>query len=394
MKFNNRIWSISSLLLVLFLTMNATAKTVYRVKSSDTLTHVVKKFFPNSKYRRAQIMIAILNKNPRAFKGGNINRLLKGKRLVLPNNSEISQISITDAQLLISQHTRFFKEGITGNFPLPILANEENRDKTIAVVKKQTKKITQLQEESDKLKKQLENLVEQKQKRDKELKQLEEKIKQYSLKKKSIPLSNVEQVAKNNEKLKETNEILNQKLVESKSELAENERSTMTLERKLSNLREQMNQEKSATTSTASINTKPETAGSSVGNTFSKLKNKYFWILPLLLLAGLFYLLWLMGRRFFAHKKKNIEEDNDYEKDYASLIEQNDSIDYLKPENNINEEEYLEPSIKLDVARAYIEADDNESALNILNEVIQEGSEEQIAEAEDILAYIKENTGS
>ncbi len=394
MKFNNRIWSISSLLLALFLTMNATAETVYRVKSFDTLSHVVKKFFPNSRYPRAQIMIAILAKNPSAFKGGNVNRLLKGKRLVLPNDSEISQISDADAQLLISQHARFFREGIRGDFPLPILAREKDRDKTIAVVKKQTKKITQLQEESDKLKKQLENLVKQKQKRDEELKQLEEKIKQYSLKKKSTPLSNVEQVAKNNEKLKETNEILNQKLVESKSELAENERSTMTLERKLSNLREQMNQEKRGTASTASINTKPETASSSVGDTFSKLKNKYFWILPLLLLAGLFYLLWLIGRWFFRRKKKTIEVDDDYEKDYAALIEQHDSIDYLKPENNINEEESLEPSIKLDVARAYIEADDNESALNILNEVLQEGSKEQIAEAKDILAYIKENTHS
>ncbi len=392
MKFNNRIWSISSLLLALFLTMNATAETVYRVKSFDTLSHVVKKFFPNSKYRRAQIMIAILTKNPSAFKGGNINRLLKGKRLVLPNESEISRVSITDAQLLISQHARFFREGITGNFPLPVLANTEDRDKTIIVVKKQTKKITQLQEESDKLKKQLENLLKQKQKRDEELKQLETKIKQYSLKKKSTPLSNVEQVAKNNEKLKETNEILNQKLVESKSELAENERSTMTLERKLSNLREQMNQEKRGT---ASINTKPETASSSMGDTFSKLKNKYFWILPLLLLTGLFYLLWLVGRWFFARKKKTIKEDDDYEKDYVALIEQHDSIDYLKPENNINKgEESLEPSIKLDVARAYIEADDNESALNILNEVLQEGSKEQIAEAKDILAYIKENTHS
>ena len=394
MKLNNRIWSIPGLLLAFFLTMNAGAETVYRVKSFDTLNRVVKKFYPNSKYPKEQIMIAVLVKNPTAFIGGNINRLLKGKRLVLPNDSEISQVSDVDAQLLISQHARFFREGITGDFSLPSLNNEADRDKTIAVVKKQTKKITQLEDEGNKLKKQLENLFKQKQKRDEELKQLESQIKQYALEKNSKPLGSAEQIEKNNEKLKETNEILNQKLVESKSDLAENERSTMALERKLSNLRERMDQDKNGVDSSAtSINkTQSEAAvGSSVGETFAKLKDKYFWILPLLLIAALFYLLWLIGRWFFGRTKKVAEDESDYEKDYAALIDEHESIDYLKPENNEFKEESLEPSIKLDVARAYIEADDNEAALNILDEILQEGSEEQIKEAEEILSYIRES---
>lgn len=413
MKLNNRLWPIAGLLFSFLLTVNVAAETSYRVKSFDTLSSVVTNFYPSSSYSKAQIMVAILTKNPKAFRDGNINYLLKGKRLRLPNDDEISQVPRADARRIISQHARFFRSGITGvGLTAPSLNQEAEREKAIEVVNKQTKKISALQEESDKLRKQLENLSQQKQKRDQELKELEEQIKQYSEKEKSKPIGTVQQVAKRNEKLKETNEILQKKLIESKSELAENARSTMTLQRKLSNLRERIDEGEngvdspnSSTNSVASNASAETSAGiksstasnssevqnsseGSEGNTFAKLKDDYYWILPLLLLLALLYLLWLIWRWVFSRKKKSVEEFDDTDKDYATLIDDYDSIDYLNPEN-VEDEESLEPSIKLDVARAYIEADDNESALNILEEIIHEGSDDQKKEAEEIVSFIK-----
>ena len=391
MKSNNRLWSIAVLLLSFFLVVNVAAETKYRVRSNDTLSHIVTRFYAPGNYSRAQIMVAILAKNPNAFRDGNINFLLRGKRLILPNDVEISQTSRADARALISQHARFFRSGISGlGLTAPFLDQGGDKKKAIEVVKKQTQKITALEDESNKLRKQLDNLVKQKQKRDKELKELEEKIKQYSLKEKSKPLGTVEQIEKRNQKLKETNEILQKKLIESKSDLAENARSTMKLQRKLSNLREEIDENKNAVASSATSSTAASELTSDDKGGFAKFKDKFYWVLPLMLLAALLYLLWLVARWFFARKKKVVEDYDDSDKDYATLIEEHDSLDYLNPENNNYEEESLEPSIKLDVARAYIEADDNDSALKILEEIMQEGTQEQVKEAKDILAYIKE----
>jgi len=391
MKSNNRLWSIAGLFLSFLLVINASAETRYRVRYNDTLSHIVTRFYMPSRYSRAQIMVAILAKNPKAFRDGNINYLLRGKRLILPNDAEISQTSRADARELISQHARFFRSGISGlGLTAPPLNQGGDKKKTIEVVEKQTQKISALEEESNKLRKQLDNLVKQKQKRDKELKELEEKIKQYSLKEKSIPEGSVEQIEKRNQKLKETNEILQKKLIESKSDLAENARSTMKLQRKLSNLREEIDENKNAVASSATSSTAASELTSDDKGGFAKFKDKFYWVLPLMLLAALLYLLWLVARWFFARKKKVVEDYDDSDKDYATLIEEHDSLDYLNPENNNYEEESLEPSIKLDVARAYIEADDNDSALKILEEIMQEGTQEQVKEAKDILAYIKE----
>lgn len=409
MKMNNRLWSIAGLLLTFFLIMQtAVAETEYRVKSFDTLSRLVTKFYPKSRSKRVQIMVAVLAKNPHAFSGGNIHLLLKGQRLVLPTNAEIDQISSVEAQQVLSQHTRFFRGRATGVLTIPTLNGKADREKTIAVVKKQTLKINQLEEESSQLKTQLDNLFKQKQKRDRELVQLEQQIKDISENGGTEPQGDVAQVKKSNKKLKETNEILQQKLVESKSELAENARSTMSLERKLSNLNDRMHQGKAgesevsntteqlmpASTSTSAsvaINEKqiPATSSALADTTNNPRNNdKYFWVLPLLLLLAVLFLLWLLARWFFGRNKKVIDEETDYEKDYASLIEEQDSIDYLNPEDSDYDESALEPSIKLDVARAYIEADDNGSAINILEEIIQEGNDEQRKEAQEILSQL------
>lgn len=372
MKLNNRLWSIAGLLLSLFLAGSAVAETVYRVKSSDTVSRVVTKFYSNSGYPRAQVMVAILAKNPDAFSGGNINVLLKGRRLVLPDNDEINQISYDEAKQLVSQHALLFRNGIKGQLNTSIISLDS--ESTSTKVKKQSQKIIQLKQESDDLRKQLDNLFVEKKQRDQELLILEEKIKNYSSEEaaqasaENINLNTegktAVEIAKHNQKLRDNNEFLKKKLVESKSEIAENERSTMTLERKLSNLRERMDQVKSGVQSAdAGVISTSNNLGVTSSDGFASSKGKYFWVVPLLLVAVLLWFLWFLVKWLTGGRRKN---------------------------KKVFEEEPLEASIKLDVARAYIEAEDTESALNILNEVMDEGTTKEQKEAKKILSYLNE----
>jgi pilus assembly protein FimV len=52
------------------------------------------------------------------------------------------------------------------------------------------------------------------------------------------------------------------------------------------------------------------------------------------------------------------------------------------------EDEPLETSVKLDVARAYIEAEDTQSALDILSEIMEEGTDEHRKVAHELLEKI------
>ena len=86
------------------------------VKINDFLGKIVSKSYTNSSLTKDQIMVAILRKNPAAFRGGNIHFLRRDMNLILPDESYISQIPSDEASALVAEHLAFFKQGKTGNF--------------------------------------------------------------------------------------------------------------------------------------------------------------------------------------------------------------------------------------------------------------------------------------
>jgi len=400
------------LLLVLLLVASAqtvSAETRYRVKSSDNLNGIVERFYENSDLTKGQLMVGVLAKNPRAFKGGNINFLLRGKRLTLPDESEIEHISPEIASKLLSQHARLFRIGITGDFKAPTLedllvaSDKLKSDESKATVsdsseqlKTQTQKIDQLQQESNALKKQLEELLNAKGDRDSRLLELEKSLKQTQkmARQTSAQQTNAgtglgESVNKSDttSELESANKQLQQKLQETKSELAENTNSNIALERQVEDLKGVIKDQKvdsfmvppnlgdvkngtNAPTNKELSGEKSPTA--STGNSLAKL----LWLLPLILLAGFLF-------RYFGKKQSVVSPEDDTIAHYeAEYLEAREDID---PEF---EEEALETSIKLDVARAYIEAEDTPAALDILTEIMEEGSDEQRQQAHDLLEKI------
>jgi len=462
---NNLTGMILSLVVVTISLMTATtlfADDTYRVKSSDNLNRIVSRHYVNSPFSKSQLMVAILARNPRAFKGGNINFLMRGRKLVLPSIENLEVVSEEEAQAILSQHTRYFRRGETGDLSLSGLNLSSNDPVYLnAQYSNQKAKLKKLEEERKQLKSQLEKLQNDKKNSDQQLEALEVKLKQSTVQKAELKtelskrqlektsnqeanksstiyddvVSNEkkkrilnEQVKARTQKLEDNNAFLQKRLQQARSELAENTRENISLERQLDIFKEQLNKEvKQASSqtssevgtgaSTGSVNNELTQVNSESGqmqelngsvaaeigaakhsteslDTSSSMIQKMAWLIPVLaLFAGLWFLL-----RYFMSGRQSIHASKNGDAYATPAFESGDSVGnaYLDGEqgtetylNDENEEASLETSIKIDVARAYIEADDLQSASEMLQEVINEGSEEQKQEAKDIIATYK-----
>jgi len=373
--------------------------------AKGSLNRIVEINYPHSKLSKAQIMIAILAANPSAFRGGNINFMVRNKKLSLPSEDMIAAIPEENAAILLEKHNRFYQRGQTGNLTPPTFINTVDK---VALEKLQQKNSAQSQqvealaEESKKLQNLVARLEAEKEQRDKDLQILEEKI--QSLKESGGVATGEDSI---NEKiLREKNQALQQQLIESKSELAENNRTTITLERRLSEVQEQQNQatannmEQAVEENIVAPNTDVVDAPATDlnGNIVTAEQNqssgfdfsKFTWLLPLLaILVGLGLLL----KRFFGRKKHsdlNLDEVDDYDFTTPKMTDEQRSDEFLMGDmaDVATEEASLEVSIKLDVARAYMEADDKQSAYEMLHEVLREGNEAQQTEANELLAKL------
>lgn len=446
----------------LLTTTHLIADDTYRVKASDNLNRIVTRHYVNSPFSKSQLMVAILSQNPRAFKGGNINFLMRGRKLVLPSIENIEVVSEEEAQAILSQHNRYFREGKTGDLSLSGLNLSSNDPVYLSAQhKSQKEKLKKLEEERRRLKSQLESLQNEKRNSDQQLEALEAKLEQSKAQKveleselskqKNIQTDNQqsyegsnlhddvissekkkrilnEQVKARTQKLEDNNAFLQKRLQQARSKLAENTRENISLERQLDFFKEQLNKEvkqaSSQTSPQTSLKEKPgaltdadkkglmqgdsdtgqlqESAGSvaaEIGaakhsteslDSSSGMFQKLAWVvLVLALFAGLWFLL-----RYFLTGRQSIQTSKNGDAYATPAFETGDSFtnENIDGENGTeayfndeHEEASLETSIKIDVARAYIEADDLQAASEMLQEVIEEGNAEQQQEAKEII---------
>lgn len=81
------------------------------VKSSETLSGIAVNVKPAGDVSLAQTMMAIIAKNPTAFIGRNINRLMAGYKLRIPNHDEIASIPHQQAITEIMRQEQAYKAG-------------------------------------------------------------------------------------------------------------------------------------------------------------------------------------------------------------------------------------------------------------------------------------------
>jgi len=177
MNKNNSLISIVGAFILSFMTMNSVlADTEYKVRSTDNLNRIINRYYKGSNLTRSQVLVGILSVNPDAFKGGNINFLINGKRLMLPDENNFPGVTVENANKILAEHDRYYRKGVTGNLQPPFapdLKSAENANTLKINPDEQKTRIEALEKESEALRSRLEKLVADKQDSDKKLRDIE-----------------------------------------------------------------------------------------------------------------------------------------------------------------------------------------------------------------------------
>ncbi|GAB4175103.1 MAG: motility hub landmark protein FimV [Wenzhouxiangellaceae bacterium] len=88
------------------------------VRSGETLWSIARAARPADDISMDQMMIAIVELNPSAFRDRNINRLLRGAVLELPNAEQARAIDPETARAMVAEHNRAFRSGSRGDVPV------------------------------------------------------------------------------------------------------------------------------------------------------------------------------------------------------------------------------------------------------------------------------------
>lgn len=96
--------AVSILIVLSSLTSVSFASATYTVKSSDSLSQIINKFYKDSKLTSHQKYIGLLAENPNAFRLGNINYLKRGQALTIPDASDLLAMEQSDATSLVAEH--------------------------------------------------------------------------------------------------------------------------------------------------------------------------------------------------------------------------------------------------------------------------------------------------
>ena len=395
------------------------------VKAIGTLTAIVNKNYLDVDVSNNQIMVAILAVNPDAFRGGNINYMIRNADLSLPAVESIKSISNRDATNLLKQHYRLFKQGKTGNLPPPAfisIIRSEQVDTLVKEKQQQSEKLDSMEEERAKLRAMVKRLEDEKAKRDTDLRGLENKIQGLQSSSNSLgsatadlklKLANGELTGDGAELLEELearNQSLNAQLQSARSEMAESTRMEIKLERRMTDIQGensllaealkekgvspndiiQQTEGAAAVSNDASQIIAPvQNDGTAAKPAQVSLIDQYLsfipqnlrwliWLLPVLLILGVLWMLWKMLRGTKNKTPRRVQQPATT----AAFVDYDQPID---PEFEIEQEPQLEVSIKMDVARAYIEAGDVSAAREMLAEVISEGNASQQQEASQLM---------
>jgi pilus assembly protein FimV len=82
----------------------------YTVQSGDTLWNVARNLRPDADVSMEQMMLALLRANPEAFADGNINNLLSGFVLRVPDRAEIDRLSRAEASREVARQNSLWQE--------------------------------------------------------------------------------------------------------------------------------------------------------------------------------------------------------------------------------------------------------------------------------------------
>ena len=365
----------------------------WEIKPNDTLGIVVAKQYPGYGNRNA-IMQAILKANPDAFVGTNINRLIVGKTLTLPEASSIPDLKppappATAANASVDKATLQRLEALE--------AERKEMEETLKL----------LEEENAALQDMVKNYEESKQAKEAELTQLADKVKDLESKlagsattTAATPSSGTETDALATLKtdvatLQTENTELKNQLTAAKQALEESTTATTGLKTQLDELKRQND--------LLNNDLQQAHASVSVAEKKSSGSNWLPWALLGLLTLLMLPLLWMLKRNREEPRVKTViappkpvplvpaPKPSDPATTAISTLPTVGSVTMPVTEPEIPAvmiPESPDAELKLDIARAYLDLREPEAAAEILREVIVEGGSRQQQEAGEILSFI------
>jgi pilus assembly protein FimV len=396
------------------------------IKSNDALSRIVEKQYPGASLSKEQIMIGILRSNPDAFSGGNINFLLQGKMLTLPNEEAFSSISKKEAEETIKLHMSLFKKGQTGRLPvipLPSTTPAQPSDDNLKKIENEKNHLKQeLDNEKEKATKHLkevERLENENKSKNRELNNLEQKIRELEStlsaqqkdikensdasesdtdkldsEKKEIIKKNEEQISKlkgRNSQLVRQLEDTKDKLKTTQQQVAELETQLASEKKKNSELEASLKQKQLPVVETKKQdkdNNEDNKASTSPASQGFNLPSWLMWLLPLLvaLTAVSFLINRLLkkrSRKIASQALQPAKHDHIPTTSHQGTHGEETFAESIDPES-----ESLEADIKIDMAKAYIELNRPNEARELLNEVMQEGNNPQQTVARKLLETV------
>lgn len=359
------------------------------VKPNDTLGHIVAEEYPGHGNYTA-IMQAILKASPGAFIGQDINRLIVGKPLKLPDANDIPGLKAPAPV-------------VSGGGGDPALLEKLKVLEAGRVQLEEDLKV--LEDENASLQEMVKSYEEAKQTKDAELTKLEARVKELegmlaaqgqkpdsantTEGRESNTGSELAVLKANVASLQTENTGLKDQLDKTRQSLDENQQQTETLQVQLADIKrlnkqlnDDLQQAQAARESQTSSNWLP-------------------WTLLGLLAVLMLPLLWLLRR----HREEPLvttvaapfKPDPVTTPPSVQLGEPQAYSDTTPPPMpvapDVEEDagagpEDSEAELKLDIARAYLDLRDSEAAAEILQEVLQEGGKRQKREAREILSFI------
>ncbi|MBY6205256.1 FimV/HubP family polar landmark protein [Halomonas denitrificans] len=88
------------------------------VRSGDTLWSIARSNLPADDVTMNQMMVAIVELNPQAFRNGNIHQMLRGSELTLPTADEVRQVDAASARATVQTQNRMFNQRLAGDVPV------------------------------------------------------------------------------------------------------------------------------------------------------------------------------------------------------------------------------------------------------------------------------------
>lgn len=386
---------------------SANAEAVYGpVKSSDTLSKILNRIYTGSKRSRMSVMKQIVADNPNAFLNGDMNFLKLNASLSLPGDSwkNVPTSTTPSAELQEAPATKLVTPDQIDR-SAPDLSVEQMKGRIVFLDAERSslmKQVTELKSETIRLEKKVQMLESNSRQSDDQLRILDAEIIRLTelLKNNESKLSNTDlnQLVVLQEKLRlvqQETKALRSELVDTQKKLINNDGRSSQANATIAQLTQENNKlQKLLQKSQPGVHYFNDTTK---GYELSLMSGKFQLPLGLIVVGGALLGIMLTALIVTRRKKKparvvtkakSIDPFEMNDSNYSTLLEtQSQSQEvrgfaqtHTQPEENVFkmfDEGTLEMDLKLDMAEAYLQVSDLESARAILQEVMLGGSELQ-----------------